>query len=624
MIRLFFNLLVATTSVTMANGIYTQIPGSLHEVDVIVAGGGTAGSVVAARLSDLVPSLSILVVERGPDNWQDPTVINPLFFMENILNMGATNPRMMTYQGKPEPNIADRAQVVPAGSILGGGSSINMLTYTRPQREDLDGWKMPGWSAEEILPFMNKFETYHGPGLPEVHGHDGPISISNSSYGPTQLQDQFIKAAAKVGIPESVDLQDLDSNHAVQKNLRYISPEGTRSDAAHAYLHPRLRDGKHPNLHVLVQHEVLRILVEQERAIGVEVRGNPAFNAIAERQLIKARRLVIVASGTLGSPLILERSGVGNQDILKSAGVDVVVDLPGVGSGFQDHNTLLASYYTSLRPNETYDDLLSGAVTFDQLIEQKSPMLAWNSAEITSKVRPSDDEVNAILGPIAMELWERDFKNVTNRPVGTISTANGFVAPLSGDDKIERFLSTGNFLLYPYARGHIHISGSKPEDEIDLMTGILTDKAEFDLSMAKWLYKKQREVVRRLEVYRGELPFMHPPFDANSDAVAKKRTAPLPEDVADIQYTSEDERVLTDWVRRSLAQNWHGIGTCKMAAEDQGGVVDHTLGVYGIQSLKIVDLSVVPVNMAANTAVMAFTIGEKAADIFAKELRCHK
>jgi alcohol oxidase len=185
-------------------------------------------------------------------------------------------------------------------------------------------------------------------------------------------------------------------------------------------------------------------------------------------------------------------------------------------------------------------------------------------------------------------------------------------------------LSTGSFLLHPYARGHVHVTGPAPEDKLDMVTGILTDQDGFDLAMAMWLYKKQREIVRRLGVYRGEYAPVHPPFDADSDAVCKKRDGPLPPDVKDIVYTAADDVVLTKWVRESLAQNWHGIGTCKMGSPDNGGVVDQHLGVYGIASLKIADLSVVPVNMAANTANMAFTIGEKAGDIFASELKCGK
>ncbi|KAJ3536714.1 hypothetical protein NM208_g6609 [Fusarium decemcellulare] len=602
-------------------GVYNHIPDGLNEVDVIIAGGGTAGCVVASRLSDADPTLSILVVERGRDNWNDPAVTNPLFFMENILELPEPNPRMMYYKGQKEPNIADRAMVVPAGSILGGGSSINMLTYTRAQREDLDGWNMPGWSADDLLPYMKKFETYHGPGSPETHGSNGPIHISNGSFGPTELQDQFIKAATKLGFPESVDLQDLDSNQAVQWNLRFISPDGIRQDAAHAYLHPRLQDGKHSNLHVLVEHDVKRVLFDGKKAAGVEVYGNPQFQNSTHVHTIKARKMVVVSVGTLGTPLLLERSGVGDKEVLERAGVNVVADVPGVGKDLQDHNTMVVSYYTSLGPNETYDDLLNGKATFQQLLEQNSKILGWNAAEITSKVRPTDEEIDALLGTSARKVWDRDFRDNTNKPVATISTANGFIAQIPEADKDERFLSTGSFLLYPYARGHIHVSGEDLKDEIDLRTGILTDPDDFDVSMAMWLYKKQREVVRRLDVYRGEWAPIHPTFDAGSEAVCKKRSEPLPPDVEDIRYTDADDAVLKKWVQEHLAQNWHAIGTCKMASANNGGIVDERLSVYGVESLKIADLSVVPVNLAANTANMAFTIGEKASDIFVDELK---
>lgn len=606
------------------SGLTNQVPSGLKEVDVIVAGGGTTGLIVASRLSDKFPDLSILVVERGQNNYNDPAVKNPLFFIENILELGEVNPRMIRYQGQPEAQLDGRASVVPAGSVLGGGSSINMLTYTRPQREDLDGWKMPGWGADEVLPYLKKFETYHGPGKPELHGFDGPIQISNASYGPTQLQDQFIEVAAKLGIPEAIDLQDLDSNHAVQRNLRYISPEGVRSDTGHAYLHPRLQDGAHPNLHVIVEHEIEKILFEDQRAVGIKFHGTPGFQNSTQSHVVKARKMVVVSAGTIGTPLLLQRSGVGAKEVLDRAGVDVVADSPGVGNEFQDHNTMLVSYYTGLLPNETYDDLLNGGTTFKKLLAEKSPMLAWNSAEITSKVRPTDDEVAAALGPEAMKLWERDFKNIPNKPIATISTANGFIIPISEEEKDERFLSLGTFLLYPYARGHTYITGPKVNDDLDMVTGILTDEAGFDLAMAKWLYKKQREIVRRLPLYRGEVAMLHPPFDASSDAAAKKRDGPLPADVADIVYTEADEEVLNAWVRASLAQNWHGIGTCKMAPQEEGGVVDQNLEVYGVEGLKLADLSVVPHNMAANTGIMAYTIGEKASDIFARELKCRK
>lgn len=138
--------------------------------------------------------------------------------------------------------------------------------------------------------------------------------------------------------------------------------------------------------------------------------------------------------------------------------------------------------------------------------------------------------------------------------------------------------------------------------------------------MAMWAYKKQREIARRLEVYRGETALLCPPFAEDSDAVCKKRDGPLPPDVKNIEYTGADDAVLKEWIRGTVGHCWHEIGSCKMALKEDGGVVDENLSVHGVESLRVVDLSVVPVNMAANTANMAFTIGEKAADIFAKDL----
>lgn len=221
-----------------------------------------------------------------------------------------------------------------------------------------------------------------------------------------------------------MDLQNLDSNHAVQRNLRYISPEGTRQDTAHAYIHPRLRDGKHPNLHVLVESEVLRLVFENKRAAGVEVRSAPDVPNGTGVHTIKARKMVIVSSGALGSPLLLERSGVGDNEVLDHAGIDLVAELPNVGEELQDHASFLATYYTSLQHGETLDDLLSGKTTFEQLLEQKDEMLAWNAVEIVGKIRPSDEEIETLLSPGARTLWERDFRGIPNKPVAIINSAS--------------------------------------------------------------------------------------------------------------------------------------------------------------------------------------------------------
>lgn len=192
-------------------------------------------------------------------------------------------------------------------------------------------------------------------------------------------------------------------------------------------MHPRFADGKHPNLHVLTEHEVLRVVIEDGKAVGVELRSVADAQKSTQVQTIKSRTMVIVSAGTLGSPLLLERSGVGEEKILKAAGVDLIASVPGVGENFKDHHAIFLSYYTSLLPNETYDELLKNRTTFQQLLDEKAPMLGWNSAEITSKLRPTEEEIGLILrdNVAALSLWEQDFQSASNRPIATISTANG-------------------------------------------------------------------------------------------------------------------------------------------------------------------------------------------------------
>lgn len=217
---------------------------------------------------------------------------------------------------------------------------------------------------------------------------------------------------------------NLDTDNATQKNLKYISPEGLRQDSAHTYLHPRLQSGGHPNLNVLVEHQVIRVLFDGNTASGIEIQPNPMFSNDTTVQSVKAKRMVVVSSGALGTPPVLERSGVGNPDVLKAAGVDVVSEVPGVGENYMDHLLLTYPYQSSLLPNETVDALYGGREDLNELIAENAPILGWNAADVTAKIRPSDDEA-AALGPEFLEAWNEDFKNEPNKPIVIITSLNG-------------------------------------------------------------------------------------------------------------------------------------------------------------------------------------------------------
>ena len=201
---------------------------------------------------------------------------------------------------------------------------------------------------------------------------------------------------------------------------------GKRQDAASNYLHPRLGDGFHPNLYVLTQHQVIRVLFDGNEASGVEFRPNPKFNDGAEKpvQRVKAKKLVVLSAGALGTPLVLERSGVGDPEILDKAGVDVVAEVPGVGAEYQDHQLMTYAYYSSLLPNETFDAIYSGRTNVDELIKKNDPIIGWTAADVYSKLRPSDEEAKA-LGPAFERAWNRDYKTNPTKPLSMITSLNG-------------------------------------------------------------------------------------------------------------------------------------------------------------------------------------------------------
>ncbi|TVY82639.1 Alcohol oxidase [Lachnellula suecica] len=593
-------------------GIYTQLPIHLEEVDVIIAGGGTAACIIASRLSDADPNLSVLIVEGGANNFGDPTIIHPLLFLSHL---APTSKTTLFYQGTPETQLGGRQLVVPSGGVLGGGSSINLMMYSRAQRSDWDAWRTAGWSADDMIPYLKKLETYCEPGLQTTHGSNGPTLVSGGPYRANRSENEFIQAAEEIGYPEIKDLQDLDSNNGVQRAMRYIDPDGRRQDTAHKYLHPRLQDGKHPNLNVLVESQILRVLFQGKRASGIEYQPNPAFQVGTTKRSIKAKKMVVISAGALGTPLILERSGVGDPEILSRASVPVVAEVPGVGKEYQDHHLLAYSYQSSLEPNETADAFTGGRLDVPEMIATKAAILGWNAQDVTAKLRPSDADVDA-LGTEFKAAWDRDFKNNTNKPLVLMSLLSGFPGDPTGLP-VGQYLSVSVFSVYPYSRGHIHITSTNPSDPNDFQTGFFLDRV--DIRKHVWAYKKQREIVRRMSSYRGELAVGHPPFAAASDAACITLDEPLV-DVQDIKYTAEDDAVIRKWLIENVGTTWHSLGTCKMAPLAEGGVVDPNLNVYGVEGLKIADLSIPPGNVAANTANTAFAIGEKAADIFIKEL----
>jgi len=310
---------------------------------------------------------------------------------------------------------------------------------------------------------------------------------------------------------------------------------------------------------------------------------------------------------------------------LEGAGIPVVEDLPGVGSDYQDHHLSLWAYRTNLTPRETINGFQDGRFDIDTAIKHTDELLGTNGMDAQGKFRPTEAEVEA-LGPEFKKAWDRDFKNVADRPLMILALYTCYYGDHSVLPDDAEYVSMANWTAYPYSRGYIHVTGPAMSAPVDFDTGWLTDPGDVDVKKHIWAYKVSREMWRRMPIFRGELAANHPRFPAGSKAaVIEKADGPvMTDDAARIEYSADDDNAIEQRVREVLSTTWHALGTCKMAPRDKKGVVDGDLNVYGIKGLKLADLSVPPENVGANTGNTAFVVGEKAADIIIKELGLDK
>lgn len=365
---------------------------------------------------------------------------------------------------------------------------------------------------------------------------------------------------------------------------------GFRQDVPHRLLYPLL-DNHKTKLQVLTETKVVCVLFDdQKKATGVEYLPTGSSPDSAP-SVITANKLVVLASGALGSPLVLERSGIGNRDLLSKHGIKTIANLPGVGTNYQDHQVIFYPYRSTLDVNDTLDGVISGRLSLETGLAQKTTtpsryVYGWNGLDCCGKIRPSPED-EAHLGPELRELWERDYKPRPLRPLMLTSSLAAFVGNHAGIP-VGQHYSLGPYTPYPYSRGSIHITGASVTDEPEFETGFLTHPA--DLQKLVWGYKQQRDVARRMQHYRGALPEGHPVFAKGSkagfeyvDEQDRKSGKVMP-----IEYSKEDDAAIELFISQNVSTAWHSMGTCAMKPQEDGGVVDGQLNVYGVQGLKVV------------------------------------
>ncbi|KAF9478332.1 FAD/NAD(P)-binding domain-containing protein [Pholiota conissans] len=554
--------------------------------DIIFAGGGAAACITAGRLAKADPNLKILIVEAGPHTRAVHDHVQPGRYFSSLTLPKET---FTFHVGKPSDSLLGRPSIVPTGRAVGGGSSVNFMVYNRAPASDYNDWENvygnKGWGSSSLIPLLKKAETYQEKLTNDTHGTSGPIKVSFAREN-FNIAENFLEVAKAIDQerPFAEDMNDFSTVNGYGRVGRDTQATGIE------YVDDSVSRGK---------------------------------GEISSVKTARASRLVVLSAGSFGTPSILERSGIGATSILEKNGVTQVVDLPGVGEHYLDHNVIFLPFVAS-EDTDTMDhifrgprDSLSLQAEEKKWLANGQGLLAHNGIDAAAKLRPNAKEL-ASLSPNFDSRWETYFLNVTDRMVLTMAPVAGYVG-LDPSVPLEKHFSIAYFLSYPISTGRVHItSGTNPYAPLDFESGFLDNHA--DLVVLRWGYKRAREFARRLRHYRGDLVTAHPQFKPGSAATTKLHSSPVELSAPDIIYSAEDDEAIDEYTRKTVQTSWHSLGTCAMKPRDQGGVVDERLNVYGVQGLKIADCSIAPANVGSNTYNTAIAIGEKAAVIIAEEL----
>ena len=526
--------------------------------DYIIVGAGSAGCVVANRLS-ASPSSRVLLLEAGPRD-RNLWVHIPVGYFKTMHNP-RTDWRLVT---EPDPGLNGRSLAWPRGRVLGGSSSINGLLYIRGQAADYDHWRQlgcTGWSYEDVLPLFRMSEDQER-GPDAFHGAGGPLSVSDMRVR-RDVCDAYIAAAEELGIPRNNDF-----NGANQEGAGYFqltARKGWRCSAAVAYLRP-IRN--RPNLDIVTEALTHRVVLEGRRAVGVE------FSIGGEVRTARVRGEVVLSAGAIASPRLLELSGIGRGDVLQTLGIPVTQEIMGVGENLQDHLQARA-VYRSTQPtlnDEVNHPIRKMLIGLEYIAFRSGPMsMGASQACIFARTHPSleQPDVQFHIQPLS-----------SDKPGEGLHRYSAFTASVCQ--------------LRPESRGRIVPRSADPKEPAAIYPNYLATPLDQETLVAGM------RLSRKLAATRALSPFIVEELD------------PGPE-------VRTDEQLL-EHARNTATTIYHPVGTCKMGV-DSWAVVDPRLRVRGIAGLRVADASVMPTLVSGNTNAPTIMIGEKAAAMILEDAR---
>ncbi|MBK9432886.1 MAG: GMC family oxidoreductase N-terminal domain-containing protein [Sphingomonadales bacterium] len=529
------------------------------QADFIIIGGGSAGCVLANRLS-ADPSCRVVLVEAGGTGES--------FFVSMPAGWGKTTNEPghnWHYTSSPEPALNGRKMPVPRGKGLGGSSNINGLLYVRGQQQDYDSWSnlgALGWGWADVAPYFRKGERWAGGGN-ALRGDSGALQVEEFGLrDPTS--EAVLQAFAEIGVPPNPDYNGEDQFGAFHYQVTVQG--GKRCSAADAFLRPVIGRS---NLHVITGAQCRRILFEGKRATGVEIQTQ---NGVEQ---ISATREVILSAGAYHSPQILMLSGIGPGSHLREQGISVLHDNPSVGNNLQDHLILTMSW--ALKSGQySYNSELGGA----KLLWNVLRYLATKSGPMTT---PAAQTGAFVKSHPALDRPDIQFHclPVCGDVMAATEGRKGSLSPFPG-------LTLAPCILRPESRGTVRLAGPDPLAVPDIVHNYLGDESDVRLSV------RAMEMARELAAAPSLV------------RIIEREVYPGPE-----ANTAEE---LIAYVRNAGSTGYHPVGTCRMGIDD-AAVLDPQLRVKGVAGLRVADASIMPRLISGNTNAAAIMIGEKAADM---------